>query len=514
MTEATTEIVLGPPGTGKTTTLLGIVDEELARGTPPDRIGYVSFTRRAAEEAVTRAVDRFGLQRADLPYFRTLHSLCFWRLGLSRRDVLEGDRLKQFASEFHIKINGRFSEDGLLTGYTEGDRAIHLINLARLQRRDLREVYNAHRDEIRWTEVERTRAALARYKEETGLLDYTDMLERFAGSGLGAMLDVLIVDEAQDLSALQWLVVSRLAQGCRRVAVAGDDDQALYPWAGAAVEHFIALQGSVRVLGKSYRVPRRVQEVASRVISNVRHRRDKPWEARGEDGVVDAARDFGSVAIATEGSVMVLVRNVFLLREVVEPALRGRGVLYEVNERPSISPKVLGAVLSWEALRRGEAVTIDEARRVYEQMASGTGVARGHKELPGHAPDEMVTLEGLRQQGGLIRQDIWWQALERLPSVDRSYMLALLRAGERPTQRPRIRVSTIHGSKGGEAGHVVLLREMAQRTHREMTEVSAEDEARVWYVAVTRAQSRLTVVEPRVRDRQGRALRDLACPWI
>jgi superfamily I DNA/RNA helicase len=77
-----------------------------------------------------------------------------------------------------------------------------------------------------------------------------------------------------------------------------------------------------------------------------------------------------------------------------------------------------------------------------------------------------------------------------------------------------VRVSTIHGSKGGEADHVVVLREMAQRTHREMREVSEEDEARVWYVAVTRARERLSIVEPRARDRYGNSLADRACPWV
>ena len=40
-----------------------------------------------------------------------------------------------------------------------------------------------------------------------------------------------------------------------RMYCAGDDDQAIYEWAGADVEHFINLPGGSEVLEQSYRIP-------------------------------------------------------------------------------------------------------------------------------------------------------------------------------------------------------------------------------------------------------------------
>lgn len=494
----TPELIFGSPGCGKTTALLGIVDDELASGTPPDRIGYVSFTRRAAEEAVSRACARFSLERKQLPFFRTLHSLCFRVMGLKSGEVLEGQRLQAFGEIVGHKITGRFSlEDGTIFGFEKGDRLLFMENLARVRGVSLREVYNEDHDDLSIHELERFSAALREYKTELGIVDFTDMLQQFCAGGPSLNLEVLLVDEAQDLSLLQWEMVRKLARGTRRIVVAGDDDQALYRWAGADVETLIQMEGTVRVLDQSWRVPRAVQDLASEVIGRVRHRREKAWRPRPEDGSVMRHRSVGAVDLSGP-DVLILARNRYLLRE-TESMIRSQGYLYESHGASSIRPSVLAAVLYWERLRqKRREVTGAEARKMYEMMSVGRGFQRGHKSLPQVGDDEVVTMEILRERGGLLAnpEAVWHDVLDRMSMSDIAYIRAALRRGENLQASPRIRLSTIHGMKGGEAAQVILLTDMAMRTFQESHRYP-EDEARVFYVAATRAKEELHIVAPR-----------------
>ena len=101
--EVSNIIITGHPGTGKTTTLLNEVDNCLKQ-TDPDKIGYFSFTQKAAYEARDRAMDKFNLSEDDLPYFRTLHSLAFRKLGIKKENVIILQHYKLYNKGSYKKI--------------------------------------------------------------------------------------------------------------------------------------------------------------------------------------------------------------------------------------------------------------------------------------------------------------------------------------------------------------------------------------------------------------------------
>jgi DNA helicase-2/ATP-dependent DNA helicase PcrA len=73
-----------------------------------------------------------------------------------------------------------------------------------------------------------------------------------------------------------------------------------------------------------------------------------------------------------------------------------------------------------------------------------------------------------------------------------------LKKGESLTEDPRIRISTIHSAKGAQATNVMLLTDTMRRPYSMWRKISTfdEDEARVWYVGLTRAKQNLHLIHP------------------
>lgn len=488
------DIYIGPPGCGKTTRLVSVLREELARGVDPRRIGFVTFTRKAAQEALDRVTEEFKLSRADVPHFRTLHSLCMRYCGLNPDSIFQGEKVDAFAKWINEPIHGRVSVDGTWSGYARGDRLMFMVNLARIRRMGLRDLYLADPDDLDWNVLERFHRGLEEYKRELNLFDYTDMIQRFVELGNRPPLEVLLVDEAQDLSDIQWEAVFLLARGTRRCVVAGDDDQSIFEWAGANTGMLIDLPGHASVLDQSYRVPRAVQNVANMVIGRVKHRREKLWHPREEEGLVRKVASVDHAGFDGD-DVLILTRNRHQL-DPIETALRSKGVMYSKEGLPAVKQSLLTAIVTWERLRRDEPQRAkDVVDGPYKLMTTGLGVGRGHKTLPKFGPDDLVGIRDLQQEGGLRTTAVWHEALDKLPSETRFYIMRCRRNGEKLSTAPRIRLSTIHGAKGGEADRVVLLTDMAPRTWREYHN-NPDAEHRVFYVGITRAKRELTIVHP------------------
>ena len=485
-----TQVILGPPGTGKTSTLLGLIEDELESGTEPERIGFFTFTKKAVNEGKERAMHRFSITNKQLPFFRTLHSLAFRQLGLTRESVVSNSDISDLNEKLNLKLTGRTtSDDGHLFGMTHDDRLAFIENLARMRDVPLKEQWHDVEDAVGWFELERFARGLKLFKEDRLLVDYTDMLQNFLVDGDVPELDVMFVDEAQDLSPLQWAVVRKLAEKAKKIYVAGDDDQAIYRWAGADVDYLIQNSTDAMVLKQSYRVPSSVHKIASQCIGQVGSRIYKEWKPRTDKGLVRWEATIEQINM-DKGEWLVLARTNYLLEDVDEYC-RNEGWFFEVKGRPSISEAKVRAVVYWERLLKGETVTLSECANILKYIKIQTP-----KKLDLLDSDLILQYEDLKSHFPDLPEGRWYDVFTLLSAKDISYIRAMLRRGEKITKQPRIRLSTIHAAKGGESNNVVLLTDITTRVYKNYQQ-NPDEENRVFYVGITRSKENLYLIEPK-----------------
>jgi len=258
-------LVVAGPGAGKTFCLIARINHLIATvGIAPERICAVTFTNRAAEEIAVRLKHTLR-ERADGIRRGTIHALC---LGLLREHA---------------------EAAGLRKGFGVADEQYQKVILGRLhvpleQRGPLLNRFGRHR--VQTCELTADDARL--YREYTAWLAHRNMLDfddlvtqaeellRTRGDvadAIAARWDYLLVDEFQDVNAVQYDLLKRLAAPHGNFFAVGDDEQSIFTWTGAdpyVLVRFGRDYGIDQpiVLDKNCRCSRQIFETARRVLAH------------------------------------------------------------------------------------------------------------------------------------------------------------------------------------------------------------------------------------------------------
>ncbi len=235
-------VVVAGAGTGKTRTLVARVADLLDRGVPAERILLLTFTRRAADDMLARARDLVGRGSAH-PVGGTFHALAHRFLSTHSESVgLSPDFGVLDPSEATDLMDLMRAEHGLAGSSERFPRAGTLVDIySRCVNRGepLRDVVPA---EFPWCAPHLAsigplfRAYTAR-KRESSVVDFDDLLlfwrALLAAEGTTRSFDHVLVDEYQDVNALQVDIVRLLAPDGRGLTIVGDEAQSIYGFRGA-----------------------------------------------------------------------------------------------------------------------------------------------------------------------------------------------------------------------------------------------------------------------------------------
>lgn len=460
-------VVRARAGTGKTTTIL----EGINRA-PERNILLAAFNKRIATELETKLTN-------PAAKVQTLHAAGF---GVVRRywertrvDQYRGERItRQVIGDQAPDIIARHVQK--LAGHGKEMQphamdASELIDLA--YRFECVPDAEWTRDgyDVPWVAAQAVKVMEHAATVRDGTIDFADMIYLpVRNQWARPTYDLLCVDEAQDMNATQLELATGLAAG--RICVIGDDRQAIYAFRGADSGALDRLKDvlSAQELGltTTYRCPKVVVQYAATLVPDFSAADTAP------DGEISSVTAAELPEVAQVGDFILSRKNAPL----AGLCLR----ILRTGKRARIEGKDIGAgLIAIVRKQKTPSGTIDDLlprialwaeKEIARALKAGPKVADSRIE---YVTDQKDTLEALAE------------GLEEVPEL--ISRIELLFADD-ATAGPRIVLSTVHKAKGLEADRVFILRDTLY------CRGDGPEERNIEYVAVTRAKSHLTWVEP------------------
>ena len=456
--------IYGPPGTGKTFRLIRRVNAYVRTGTPYHKIGYFAFTKKAAKEAR----ERIGVDEKQVPYFQTLHAFCFHLLNLNESDIMQPHHYEALGKKLNIRVNFNDKYNEEQTHFlTCNNPYFQMIQRSINKDIPLREEFNLNehdrKDIDSWDTLKHIHINLQEYKTKMHLLDFNDLVKKVVNSKKFPKLKVIFIDEAQDLSPLQWQLYDKLKENCDDIYLAGDDDQAIFAWAGADVNRFIKEPANERVLRYSRRVSRAVQEQSQIAVSRISGiRKHKEYLPRAQEGFASHINNLGQIDL-TKGKWLILTRTKSNLLDIMKE-LKSKNIYYQSNKGKSFNVGIYNGAMAYTKWIREGKLEEKEINDVREYIPSGNW-----------NPEKN------------------WYDIFVADQKEILYIRNIISGGEILSENARVWVSTIHEAKGGEEDNVILSLHQGSKVQKSIRlSVDKQDEEhRVWYVGITRARNNL-----------------------
>ena len=206
--------------THNTRRLIDEVSKELETRRP-EELAFVTFTRKGAEEGLKRVCSKLMYEPKDLPYFKTLHSLTFHALNYKKNQMFGKLDQRKFNKEFGYNINRSEVDTGKVAP-TRDTLYLDFYDMERSGALTSKQLVEADIEQGYYKQIVRDYEA---YKERENKVDFFDCLIKYVEKGESLPVKVAMIDECQDITALQWKVIEKAFTRAEKIIIAGDDKQ-------------------------------------------------------------------------------------------------------------------------------------------------------------------------------------------------------------------------------------------------------------------------------------------------
>lgn len=477
-----------------------------------------SFTRAAAHELGDRKTpisrDMIG----------TLHHFAYQALGMPK---LTETLVKDWNAQYQGTNPGYVLSESLAQntepesgGATDGDKLLNRV-----------EIYRARMQHILTWEPEYVRFwnAWCEFKKETGSLDFTDLIETCLRDVPVAHGDPTVgfFDESQDLTKLEFSLISRWGKNMEFFFIVGDPDQAIFTWKGADPDVFIdppTPAERTRVLSQSHRVPRNIHDISQDWINRLSKRFPAEYKPRDYDGTIDAPMDVtfkdayrlvqhAERSIVDGRTVMFLTSCGYQLQPLIG-TLREWGIPFHNPYRrknggwnPLYARKgttTADRVRAFLSGQPGTGWTGSELQRWVHMLAVKDNLVKGARKIIDGLDDEYMFEPPKLAQWfeptplkALLARDVEWLRKHMLAQYQSSskYILKVIERGgvQALDKTPNVCVGTIHSVKGAESDVVYLDPSLSWAGIQKWNQGECDPVIRQYYVGITRARESLVI---------------------
>ena len=561
--------ILGGPGCGKTTKLLEILSNYFKGGLQPDQTLMIGFARATVENLRDRAVEKKLLTEKQAESIKTIHKFCLDSIG--KHNILNSSAKTEFKKKFSSdpdkwfmlndpKYDKKDDEPAMWSEQEDKKLAIYydIVNKAHhfygseycsfyrygkfKDELDKVKTYFKESNIDAYKNVHTAQLIyfynhLAKFKNDNGFVDFDDMLLKALKPTIEfPSYKVVLVDEVQDLSRLEWQVISKIRRKTEEIYLVGDDDQAIYGWKGSDVSIFQkwrCKKHNITKLEKTYRLPGKIYDLALKIRDEIGNRMGNEFKCEKRDnndeGSINDISDVEELedTIKVDSDVIFCARAKVLCRPYADFLKRKGFIFLEKHNdnkgkgfQSSFPEKIQKIINDWKILKEGGYIAginyfemVNFIRPEFIKNKKKTALSNKDTTMQELLSDELFTYEELTDKFYLNADkskewhEIFYFDTKRIVSSSKPKALFNDRADfndylyrcwkQNESLKTKIILSTIHGVKGREADIVVVNVDwgFSLNAYERGNKKVEDEEVRVCYVAVTRTKNDLFLLD-------------------